>query len=172
MKNLCIGTQCVGFYFLQILDLWDIIFHAVIVFGLGKNLLIKSVLGSCENKEIFLWCIFEVNELYILKRKKTGFPKRFFNTFLLFLFLQDVRKMDSENRENTEPPVKFTSSTSSTSLVSYFNYSSFEGSFTNYVLQEEGGRTYPVGTQKMLNFLSTFVLGRKCQRWTKKILSA
>ena len=30
-----------------ILDLWGISFHAVIVFGLGKNLLFKSVLGHC-----------------------------------------------------------------------------------------------------------------------------
>ena len=30
-----------------ILDLWGISFHAVIVFGLGKNVLFKSVLGHC-----------------------------------------------------------------------------------------------------------------------------
>ena len=36
-----------GFQFLLILDLWDISFHAVIVFGLGKNLLFKSVLAHC-----------------------------------------------------------------------------------------------------------------------------
>ena len=30
-----------------ILDLWGISFHAVVVFGLGKNLLFKSVLGHC-----------------------------------------------------------------------------------------------------------------------------
>ena len=29
------------------LDLWGISFHAVIVFGLGKNLLFKYVLGHC-----------------------------------------------------------------------------------------------------------------------------
>ena len=35
-----------------ILDLWGISFHAVIVFGLGKNVLFKSVLGHCvELKE-------------------------------------------------------------------------------------------------------------------------
>jgi len=37
----------VGFQFLPILDLWDISFNAVVVFGLGKNLLSKSVLGLC-----------------------------------------------------------------------------------------------------------------------------
>ena len=47
MKNLCSGTQCGGFQFLLILDLWGISFHAAIVFGLGKNLLFKSVLGHC-----------------------------------------------------------------------------------------------------------------------------
>ena len=31
-----------------ILDLWGIRFHAVIVFGLGKNILFKSVLGHCD----------------------------------------------------------------------------------------------------------------------------
>ena len=30
-----------------ILDLWGISFHAVVVFGLGKNLLFKSILGRC-----------------------------------------------------------------------------------------------------------------------------
>ena len=38
-----------GFQFLLILDLWGLSFHAVIVFGLGKNLLSKSVLGHCEH---------------------------------------------------------------------------------------------------------------------------
>ena len=37
-----------GFQFLLILDIWGISFHAVVVFGLGKNLLFKSVLGHCE----------------------------------------------------------------------------------------------------------------------------
>ena len=31
-----------------ILDLWGISFHAVVVIGLGKNLLFKSVLGRCD----------------------------------------------------------------------------------------------------------------------------
>ena len=30
-----------------ILDLWGISFHAEVVFGLGKNLLFKSILGLC-----------------------------------------------------------------------------------------------------------------------------
>ena len=36
-----------GFQFLLILDLWGISFHAVVVFGLGKKLLFKSMLGRC-----------------------------------------------------------------------------------------------------------------------------
>ena len=36
-----------GFQFLLILDLLGISFHAVIVFGLGKNLLFNYVLGHC-----------------------------------------------------------------------------------------------------------------------------
>ena len=31
-----------------ILDIWGISFHAVVVFGLGKNLLFKSMLGRCD----------------------------------------------------------------------------------------------------------------------------
>ena len=34
--------------FLLILDIQGISFHAVVVFGLGKNLLFKSILGRCE----------------------------------------------------------------------------------------------------------------------------
>ena len=30
-----------------IFDLWGISFHAVVVFGLGKNILLKSILGHC-----------------------------------------------------------------------------------------------------------------------------
>jgi hypothetical protein len=37
------GTQCAGFQFLMILDLWDINFHIMVVFGLGNELLSKSV---------------------------------------------------------------------------------------------------------------------------------
>ena len=44
LKNLCSGTQCGGFQFLLILDLWGISFHAVLVFGLIKNIVLKSVL--------------------------------------------------------------------------------------------------------------------------------
>ena len=47
MKNLCSGTHRGGFQFLLILDLWGISSHAVVVFGLGKNLLFKTVLGHC-----------------------------------------------------------------------------------------------------------------------------
>ena len=34
---------------LLILDLWGISFHAVGLFGLGKKLLLKSILGRCED---------------------------------------------------------------------------------------------------------------------------
>ena len=33
-----------------ILDLWGIGFHAVVVFGMGKDFLFKSVLGHCDTK--------------------------------------------------------------------------------------------------------------------------
>ena len=31
--------------------LWGISFHAVVVFGLGKNLLFKSILGHCAPED-------------------------------------------------------------------------------------------------------------------------
>ena len=37
-----------------ILDLWGICFHAVIAFGLGKNLLFTFVLGHCERLNLTL----------------------------------------------------------------------------------------------------------------------
>ena len=54
MKNLSSGTHCGGFQFLLILDLCGISFHAVIVLGLGKNLLFKSTLGRCDMIHKFL----------------------------------------------------------------------------------------------------------------------
>ena len=53
LKNLCSGTQCGGFQFLLILDQCVISYHAVVVFGLGKNLLFKSVLGHCVQILLF-----------------------------------------------------------------------------------------------------------------------
>ena len=50
LKNLISGTHRRGFQFLLILDLWGKSFNAVVVFGLSKNLLFKSVLGHCVVK--------------------------------------------------------------------------------------------------------------------------
>ena len=54
MKNLCNGTQYGGFQFLLILGLWGISFHAVVVIGLGKNLLFKSILGRCVSEQFHI----------------------------------------------------------------------------------------------------------------------
>ena len=45
-----------------ILDLWGISFHAVVVFGLGKSLLFKSILGRCVVRSHYesvkaSWCV-------------------------------------------------------------------------------------------------------------------
>ena len=60
LKNLCSGIQCEGFQFLLILDLWGVSFHAVVVFGLGKDFLFKSVLGRCvvHTQRLWLHCAF------------------------------------------------------------------------------------------------------------------
>ena len=47
LKNLCSRTHRGGFQFLLVLYLWVISFYAVIAFGLGKNILFKSILGHC-----------------------------------------------------------------------------------------------------------------------------
>ena len=47
MKNLWTGIRCGGFQFLLSLDLWGISCHTVVVFALGKNLLVIFVLGHC-----------------------------------------------------------------------------------------------------------------------------
>ena len=38
--------------------MWCISFHAVVVFGVGKNLLFKSVLGLCVPRREFFFRIF------------------------------------------------------------------------------------------------------------------
>ena len=62
MKNLYSGTHRGGFQFLLILDLWGISFHAVIVFGLGKNLLFKSALGHCEELTVHVYTVLLTNQ--------------------------------------------------------------------------------------------------------------
>ena len=52
LKNLC-GSQCGGFQFLSILDLWGISFHAVVVFGPGKNLFFKSFVKKGKKETNF-----------------------------------------------------------------------------------------------------------------------
>ena len=37
-----------GFQFLMVLDPWGVRFHAEVVFGLGKDFLLKSTLGHCD----------------------------------------------------------------------------------------------------------------------------
>ena len=48
-----------GFQLLLILDLWGVSFHAAVVFGLGKDFLLKSTLGHCEEERFrdLLYCV-------------------------------------------------------------------------------------------------------------------
>ena len=48
----------------MILYLWGISFHAVVVFGLGKNLLFKSILGRCVDDGFELYSM----DSYILDK--------------------------------------------------------------------------------------------------------
>ena len=50
-----------------ILDLWGITFHAVVVFGLGKNLLFESILGRCGG----FWPFAKIRKPILLKPELT-----------------------------------------------------------------------------------------------------
>ena len=60
MKNLCSGTYRGGFQFLLTLDLWDISFHAVVVFGLGKSIIFKSTLERCVQYPLINYLDLEI----------------------------------------------------------------------------------------------------------------
>ena len=47
-ENFVIGSQCGGFQFMLILDLWGISFHPAVVVGLGNDLLFNFIVGHCE----------------------------------------------------------------------------------------------------------------------------
>ena len=60
-----------GISILADLDLCGISFHAVVVFGLGKNILFKSVLGHCDpDYFLFLLSFFLQNDQYFMAVKK------------------------------------------------------------------------------------------------------
>ena len=59
---------------MQILDLWGISFHAVVVFVLGKDLLFKSVLGRCERVPLP-----QVNMVNVAKIDKVTFAKSLYD---------------------------------------------------------------------------------------------
>ena len=46
-ENFVIGSQCGGFQFMLILDLWGISFHPAVVVGLGNDILFNSSVGHC-----------------------------------------------------------------------------------------------------------------------------
>ena len=58
---------------LIIADKWGITFHAVVVFGLGKDLLFKSVLGHCAENQKWKICSDDLTHtnlscIYIMRR--------------------------------------------------------------------------------------------------------
>ena len=67
MTNLCSGTHRGEFQCLLNLDLWSISFHAVVVFGLGKNLFFKSVVGHCAQ-------LFHFQESFLCDEDFCGGP--------------------------------------------------------------------------------------------------
>ena len=54
-KKIVSGTHRGGFQFIMILTPYGVTFHRVVVIGLGKNLLFKSVLAHCaQGKKLWL----------------------------------------------------------------------------------------------------------------------
>ena len=53
MEFLCYGPEQVGFQTRVILDLWGMVFHAMVAFGLGLDLLFKSIWACCESTKSF-----------------------------------------------------------------------------------------------------------------------
>ena len=68
-----------------ILGLWDISFHVVVVFGLGKNILFKSALGHCALENVSPNC----EGWSSLGLRKSSFFKRLFlwDTCLFFVLV-------------------------------------------------------------------------------------
>ena len=48
LEILCYGSEEVGFQTRVILDLWVMVFHAMVAFGLGLDFLLKSIWPCCE----------------------------------------------------------------------------------------------------------------------------
>ena len=61
-ENFVIGSQCGGFQFMLILDLWGISFHPAVVVGLGHDLLFNSSVGHCDELKHMLSKIQFLNE--------------------------------------------------------------------------------------------------------------
>ena len=84
-----------------ILDLWGISFHAVVVFGLGKNLLFKSILGRCGSKLLsnFLKC---VQLVYFLKeqldRKEVTDIRKTFGRIIMSDHVASCQKFNQSNK--------------------------------------------------------------------------
>ena len=88
-----------GFQFLLILDQWGISFHAVVVSGIGKNLLFESIQGHCVTIHMYTDFIeFLLNNIFQLRKfmKETILPiaitvtlaiKRLYWPFFLIIIL-------------------------------------------------------------------------------------
>ena len=60
-ENFVIGSQCGGFQFMLILDLWGISFHPAVVVGLGNDLLFNSSVGHCVTlRTRFYFCCSKI----------------------------------------------------------------------------------------------------------------
>ena len=112
MKNLCSGTQCEGFQFMLILDLWGISFHTVVVFGLGKNLLFKYVLGHC---------VYTFKKLFEKKKILTASKKLDWRILYNFIFFAGHRRAKSDIIFGEHPKQTFGLSYFVTALPAFIN---------------------------------------------------
>ena len=74
-KKFVSGTQHGGFQFIVILTPLGVPFHPVVVIGLGKNLLFKSVLAHCDFLRFFPFFPFKIINVISLSESGTYYPK-------------------------------------------------------------------------------------------------
>ena len=80
-----------------ILDLWRISFHAVVVFGLGKNLLFKSILGRCVP-------IAEEAAIFVNKRLELLTPSDSCAQNTPYYLTSDIVRRPQNLKEKNLPP--------------------------------------------------------------------
>ena len=84
-----------------ILDLWGVSFHAVVVFGLGKDFLFKSALGHCVCKGFFRVYLATILKALVRRTDTFCFFMSMNYVCPLFLFRRHVKRNGGSTRVRT-----------------------------------------------------------------------